>query len=983
MQRGNRKRNKIIRATTFSKANLAIFILIFAAIGGYTLLSSHATGVVANLWVDTDGGSCIRNATPSTYDTSTACGSLDAAFAASSTGDLVLVKCGTYPAQTINTVRTSGNVTFQSETSKCAIFNGNGSGAITFANKVGYLTLDNITIDGQVLASTTTGTGNNNITISNDDIDVGKKIDGPLINYSVGSNLTISHNTIGPSCCGYNGGSGWSPEGIRIGKPNTETASCQTQACDVTIDDNLIQYTIRDCQYWPSSGYGTCPDTTCTNADGCHMDGIHVWGMDGGTITANRLYGVECQGIYFEGTNNSLNRNINIVNNAISTVTGGCSNKGIYIAAQGSTDNATNGTGGTWNIAFNSGSSYIMGPNSCGGCQTGTTFNITGNNMELMVTNATGNNAGCGASAWGVATINFSYNVWRPGGSGSTNAACGATDTLASTAPQFVNEVSPPGTGIDLHLASGSTVANDFVPAAICRAITSTDIDGDTRPQGTACDAGADEYVFPVGAANIFMSTTGSDAGPNCVRFASLTAEPTASTVCSTMTKALSLAQPGDIIQLEAGAYGSLTISRQSGVDSPKVVVRGDPAMPDQFGCASDTCALGNVTISGLIVCGHGLQIQDLDSDARNQTYEYVGDNSCPVGSGNAITANHDIEMDNVHTTQGTLRGTNVVSSHERWGPQYDICSDPANRSDLLHIWPDANGNMPVNVTVDHSVIGWNYMNPDACGGAHADNVQLLGFNGLTFTNNLIFGEADDLWTDGSLNGTSETGTALIANNFFDSSDPGAVNGVGVQFGLGQDGGGSTCNASYIIENNTMAGGKNVTLSCSGTAVWYNNYLHASTSTSTTCGSGTFDYNVWDTSSGTTCGTHAKKCTPTWSNPNGNTANLNGGWDLHLAASDTCLKGAGNTTVYQATDIDGQTRPTGGVVTDAGADEYTTGSGSGSITPGDLNSDGHVNITDLSIMLSNWGTTNSTCDLNTNGSVDIFDLSILLSHFGA
>ncbi|HET9721632.1 MAG TPA: dockerin type I domain-containing protein, partial [Candidatus Saccharimonadales bacterium] len=66
---------------------------------------------------------------------------------------------------------------------------------------------------------------------------------------------------------------------------------------------------------------------------------------------------------------------------------------------------------------------------------------------------------------------------------------------------------------------------------------------------------------------------------------------------------------------------------------------------------------------------------------------------------------------------------------------------------------------------------------------------------------------------------------------------------------------------------------------------------------------------------------------------------------------------------------------------DIGAYEYTTGSGS--ITPGDLNSDGHVNITDLSIMLSNWGTTNSTCDLNTNGSVDIFDLSILLSHYGS
>jgi hypothetical protein len=50
--------------------------------------------------------------------------------------------------------------------------------------------------------------------------------------------------------------------------------------------------------------------------------------------------------------------------------------------------------------------------------------------------------------------------------------------------------------------------------------------------------------------------------------------------------------------------------------------------------------------------------------------------------------------------------------------------------------------------------------------------------------------------------------------------------------------------------------------------------------------------------------------------------------------------------------------------------------------PGDLNGDNQVDLIDLSIMLSNWGTTNATCDINHNGSVDIFDLSILLSHYG-
>jgi len=50
--------------------------------------------------------------------------------------------------------------------------------------------------------------------------------------------------------------------------------------------------------------------------------------------------------------------------------------------------------------------------------------------------------------------------------------------------------------------------------------------------------------------------------------------------------------------------------------------------------------------------------------------------------------------------------------------------------------------------------------------------------------------------------------------------------------------------------------------------------------------------------------------------------------------------------------------------------------------PGDLNNDDTVNITDMSILLSNYGTTNSTADINGDGTVNILDLSILLSHYG-
>jgi hypothetical protein len=49
---------------------------------------------------------------------------------------------------------------------------------------------------------------------------------------------------------------------------------------------------------------------------------------------------------------------------------------------------------------------------------------------------------------------------------------------------------------------------------------------------------------------------------------------------------------------------------------------------------------------------------------------------------------------------------------------------------------------------------------------------------------------------------------------------------------------------------------------------------------------------------------------------------------------------------------------------------------------GDLNNDNVVNISDLSILLSNYGTSNSAADINSDGSVNILDLSVLLSHYG-
>lgn len=55
----------------------------------------------------------------------------------------------------------------------------------------------------------------------------------------------------------------------------------------------------------------------------------------------------------------------------------------------------------------------------------------------------------------------------------------------------------------------------------------------------------------------------------------------------------------------------------------------------------------------------------------------------------------------------------------------------------------------------------------------------------------------------------------------------------------------------------------------------------------------------------------------------------------------------------------------------------------GSGGKGDVNKDGKVNLTDLSVLLSNWGKAYTAADFNGNGKVDLPDLSVLLSNWGS
>jgi parallel beta-helix repeat protein len=102
------------------------------------------------------------------------------------------------------------------------------------------------------------------------------------------------------------------------------------------------------------------------------------------------------------------------------------------------------------------------------------------------------------------------------------------------------------------------------------------------------------------------------------------------------------------------------------------------------------------------------------------------------------------------------------------------------------------------------------------------------------------------------------------------------------------------------------------------------------------------------------------------------------GGDYTLASSSPA-KGAG---APLPADVAAAIGVTPGATVNMGALVWA-GSSSPASATGDLNSDGSVNIFDLSMLLSSWGTATSSRDINGDGTVNVFDLSIMLSHWGA
>jgi hypothetical protein len=115
---------------------------------------------MANLWIDRNGGSCLRSARPAAYSDAAACANFNAAWQAASAGDTVRVQAGNYGNQFFNShspAMTARGVTFRATGGTVTVGKldiGDDSG--NFGSGRGRQDEDRLTFVGPVTATGTT-----------------------------------------------------------------------------------------------------------------------------------------------------------------------------------------------------------------------------------------------------------------------------------------------------------------------------------------------------------------------------------------------------------------------------------------------------------------------------------------------------------------------------------------------------------------------------------------------------------------------------------------------------------------------------------------------------------------------------------------------------------------------------------------------------------------------------------------------------------
>jgi chitodextrinase len=263
----------------------------------------------ANLWIDSDGGTCVRSAVAAAYSNATAC-SWNNAYQTARSGDLVLVKQGNYGVTTLGPTNSTltAPVTIQAE-----------SGAV--------VNVDSLTTSGNwvTLKDLTVPTGSNHgrgwfntaSNVSLDNVDV----TGPWANVKITGGNNVS----------------WLNSGL--GTPGNTTkrlcAQGDGEPMELSNVSNLLLSNIDFYPFQPELGNPACgPDNNM------HLETIRVWdGVNGWRLERSRFHRGDGSGsarVFFSKISGADPANITFANNWFGNSAGTVS---VYLTANSACNN--------------------------------------------------------------------------------------------------------------------------------------------------------------------------------------------------------------------------------------------------------------------------------------------------------------------------------------------------------------------------------------------------------------------------------------------------------------------------------------------------------------------------------------------------------------------------------------------------------------------------------------------------------------------
>lgn len=430
---------------------IVVLIVVAAAAGcgGGDTASPKAGG--PNLWVDTNGGSCTRQATGAPYDDGAACGSLDAAWDAAQAGDRIQVKAGTYGKPQNITGEKASETTISGE---------NGVTITAPVTPASHLTLENVTIDGGDKAQF-------------DAFTIGTARDVTLRQVKVHgyyARVVLSGANGFKWLGGEQGTPGWTPRKRQCSWPPRPDGDGNPVEIDGGKD------IIIDGVFFARQDHGDFGKDGCPANDNFHLEIIRLQdAVDGFTLRNS----------YFE-SNNRANTAV-----ILNTHMGGISNNVAIV---------NNFFGGTEGI----GAFQVAGPESGAECKDQLiAYNTFEQGIGAWQCTTYDNVRFVGNVGWrqafGECAGEFAHNVWQD----TTSLQCQGTDTWVQGARFGLNNLK-----LDAGKSLGPTADSPAVDAAekpggdaVCTEPEGTtggaggagsrDRLGHKRPVGAACDAGS------------------------------------------------------------------------------------------------------------------------------------------------------------------------------------------------------------------------------------------------------------------------------------------------------------------------------------------------------------------------------------------------------------------------------------------------------------------------------------------------------------